>query len=70
MIKIKNIAKLIEFLQKDFAVFAPIKDGKATAFGQIQNVDEICNAVLNTKKSPKNVQGIIYRQKNKIIASW
>ena len=55
MIKIENISKFIEFLQDDYKVFAPIKDGKTTAFGQLQNVDEICNDVLNTKKSPKNV---------------
>ena len=57
MVKIskKDFGKFIENLQKDFAVFAPVTDGKATGFKKITSAKEINNDVLNTKKSPKEI---------------
>ncbi|MBC8415133.1 MAG: 4Fe-4S ferredoxin, partial [Candidatus Cloacimonetes bacterium] len=57
MIKIKKseFNKFIENLQKNYSVFAPVTDGKATAFKKIKSADDINNKVLNTKRSLKEI---------------
>lgn len=55
MIKIKRIDKLLTFLQKKYSVYAPVKDGNTTAFGQINSASEILQSGGNTKQTPKNI---------------
>ncbi len=57
MIKIKKseFSEFIKNLQKNYSVFAPVTDGKATAFKKIKSADDINNKILNTKRSPKEI---------------
>ncbi len=57
MIKIRKtgLKDFIDFVQKEYDVFAPVEDGKKTAFKKINSAFEIVHSIVNTDLSPKNV---------------
>ncbi|MEA1972653.1 MAG: 4Fe-4S dicluster domain-containing protein [Candidatus Cloacimonadota bacterium] len=57
MVKVKktNLKSFIEFIKKDFDMFAPTKNGKKTVFRKIDDVNAINLNISNTHLSPKNV---------------
>jgi ferredoxin len=57
MIKIKKtgLKDFIEFVQKEYDVFAPVEDGKKTAFKKISSAFEIVHDIVNSDLSPKEV---------------
>jgi ferredoxin len=57
MIKFKKtgLKDFIEFVQQEYDVFAPVEEGKKTAFRQIKSAFEIVHGIVNTDLSPKNV---------------